>query len=81
MEKVVVDIGEKEFALGITYVGFSRATHWKALMIDCDYRAIQWDRFEKINGNVQQQYRRGIDDKLKETHKKTMGKNWSEDTN
>jgi ATP-dependent exoDNAse (exonuclease V) alpha subunit len=46
LQKVVIDIGEHEFCLGITYVALSRAKTWSGFAFS---RGYDWNRFLKIN--------------------------------
>lgn len=46
LEKSIIDIGEKEFALGLSYVAFSRVQKLQGICISPSF---SMDRLKKIN--------------------------------
>jgi ATP-dependent exoDNAse (exonuclease V) alpha subunit len=46
LNRVVLGIGNKELAFGITYVGCSRVKSYKGLAFHMSY---PWERLEKVN--------------------------------
>ena len=70
---VCVDIGAKEFALGLTFVALSRATSLKGILLNPAEPAIsaQWARFNNINTSKGQQKRKEADDLLQRLHNMT----------
>lgn len=62
---ISVDIGTKEFALGLTFVALSRATSLGGILLSpADPASAQWARFCNINKSDGQHKRREIDELL-----------------
>ena len=59
---VWVDIGPKEFALGLTFVALSRATSLRGSILNpTDPAAAQWSRLARINASDGQKKRKQVD--------------------
>ena len=62
---VWVDIGPKEFALGLTFVALSRATSLRGIILNpTDPATAQWSRLLRINNSEGQKKRRAVDQLL-----------------
>ena len=61
--RVTIDIGKKEFAMGLSFVAFSRSKSLSGILINPKEPAsAQWSRFLSINNGKAQINRRYIDD-------------------
>lgn len=64
-EKVVLDIGSREFANGLTFVAVSRATSLSGIILHpADQRSAHWPRFQAINTAAGQLRRRAADARI-----------------
>lgn len=71
-DKIVIDWGLKEFALGISFVAVSRAKSLAGILLDPqDTRALEWPRLERINDAKGHVGRRAIDIALRRMHART----------
>ncbi|XP_043195388.1 ATP-dependent DNA helicase PIF1-like [Amphibalanus amphitrite] len=69
---VWVDIGPKEFALGLTFVALSRATSLRGLILNpTDPAAAQWSRLVRINNSNGQKKRKEVDRLLQRLQEST----------
>ena len=69
---VWVDIGPKEFALGLTFVALSRATSLSGIILNpADPAAAQWSRLMRINNSDGQKKRKKIDSLLQRLQRST----------
>ena len=69
---VWVDIGPKEFALGLTFVALSRATSLRRLILNpMDPAAAQWSRLVRISNSNGQKKRKEVDRLLRSLQEST----------
>ena len=69
---ICVDIGPKEFALGLTFVALSRATSLRGIILNpSDPATAQWSRLLRINTSDGQKRRQKIDQLLERLQNST----------